>query len=86
MPKADDPVFNAFVDLAHSFKPAVNVPKLNCGVGRKSAKAADGRKMMIFKTDCPDVKSDWNIKMRKEDWAIAKKSLYETRDKDGHII
>ena len=42
--------------------------------------------MMIFKTDCPDVKSDWNIKMRKEDWAIAKKSLYETRDKDGHII
>ena len=86
VPKPDDAAFNAFVDFAHNFTPAVNVAAKNCGIGRKSAKAADGRKMMIFKNDCPDIKSDWNIKMRKEDWAVAKKSLYETRDADGHII
>ena len=86
VPKPDDPTLNELVELAKSFKPAVNISSKKCGIGRSVKKAADGRKLIVFKTDCEDIKSDWKITMSKKDWAAAKENLYETRDKDGQII
>ena len=42
--------------------------------------------MIIFKTDCVDVKADWLVTMNAADWAVAKQTLYETRDEDGNLI
>ena len=42
--------------------------------------------MLVFKSDCEDLKTDWKVTMSKADWAEAKKTLYETRDEDGLLI